>query len=85
MPVCPECGSSKVEQLNDRWWLACRECGITFRLYAVERAEDVERAVVARLESMVRNLRLKGDHFHANRVEKFKAEYIRGLSNDWAT
>ena len=33
MATCPECDSYKIDQLNDKWRMACRDCGTTFRLY----------------------------------------------------
>ena len=33
MPTCPECDSYKLDQLNGKWFMACRDCGTTFRLY----------------------------------------------------
>lgn len=39
-------------------------------------SEHLHKAVVAELERIRDNLRAKGDHHRADRVEKFKQEYF---------
>lgn len=39
-------------------------------------SEQLKKDIVAELERIRDNLRLKGDHIRANKVEKFKQEYL---------
>lgn len=80
MPVCPECGSYKLDQLNDKWWMGCRDCGTTFRLYPAESFQDIHRAVIETLMLMEEKFRIKGDDFHADKLEKFRLDYLADLT-----
>jgi phytoene dehydrogenase-like protein len=42
----------------------------------VEDKEQLKQAVIAELDRIIANLRGKGDHYRASKVEHFKQEYF---------
>lgn len=73
MPVCPnpECNSYKLEQLNDKWRMACRDCGTTFRLYPVDPAETIHKEALEQIKFVKRAV-LAGN-FDLTDIEKAEA------------
>jgi len=44
--------------------------------FPIEDSEQLFRAIITRLEEIEFSLRLKGDHWRAENVKKFKQEYF---------